>query len=301
MSRATVGPGMRGGKNVHPAFRRVAPAPDIGHEPRYKPAMSQFDDETRLHPIGEHTWSGRVHPSWNIGVNPNGGYLLALATAGLRQAAPQHPDPLSVTVHYLRPGLPDRPCEVDVRILRTGRTLSTARATLVQDGIPRLEVLAAMGALGASAEPVLTLPPPDMPPPEACLPRSAGEQGVILPILDRVDIRLHPAEARAGSAGQAQVTGWVRFADGRAPDAAAVLVFADAFAPAVFGLLGEVGWVPTVELTVQVRRRPSPGWMLGRFRTVDLLDGRLIEDWVLWDAEGHLVAQSRQLALVRSA
>jgi acyl-CoA thioesterase len=262
--------------------------------------MSQFDDETRLHPVGEHTWAGQVHPGWSIGANPNGGYLLALALAGVKQAAPQHPDPLSVTVHYLRPGLPDRPCEVDVRVLRTGRTLSTARGTLVQDGVPRLEVLAGMGALGASAAPVVTMPPPDIPPPEACVPRSAGEQGVALPILGRVDIRLHPDEAQAASAGQAQVTGWVRFRDGREPDTLATMLFVDAFPPAVFGLLGVVGWVPTVELTVHVRRRPAPGWMLGRFRTMDLLDGRLIEDGVLWDAEGHLVAQSRQLALVRT-
>jgi acyl-CoA thioesterase len=57
--------------------------------------------------------------------------------------------------------------------------------------------------------------------------------------------------------------------------------------------------VPTIELTVHVRRRPAPGWMLGQFRTLDLIDGRLIEDGVLWDSAGNLVAQSRQLALVR--
>jgi acyl-CoA thioesterase len=57
--------------------------------------------------------------------------------------------------------------------------------------------------------------------------------------------------------------------------------------------------VPTVALTVQVRRRPAPGWMLGRFWSQDLRDGRVIEDGALWDAQGHLVAQSRQLALVR--
>jgi acyl-CoA thioesterase len=39
--------------------------------------------------------------------------------------------------------------------------------------------------------------------------------------------------------------------------------------------------------------------MLAQFRTVDLADGRLIEDGLLWDARGRLVAQSRQLALVR--
>jgi len=261
--------------------------------------MSQFDDETLLQPDGDGTWSGRVHAGWNIGGNPNGGYLAAIAVAAARRAVPAHPDPLSVTLHYLRPGLSDQPCSVDVRVLRTGRTLSTVRATLRQAGEARLEVLAALGDLSVGDGPDIDLPVPPMPPPEQCVGRSPSEQGLDLPILGRVDIRLHPDEARAGAAGRPQVSGWVRFHDGRPPDPLATLLFCDAFPPAVFGLLGSVGWVPTVELTVQVRRRPEPGWMLGQFRTQDMVAGRLIEDGLLWDSAGRLVAQSRQLALVR--
>lgn len=40
-------------------------------------------------------------------------------------------------------------------------------------------------------------------------------------------------------------------------------------------------------------------WMRGRFVTHDLADGRLVEDGALWDSEGRLIAQSRQLALLR--
>jgi acyl-CoA thioesterase len=261
--------------------------------------MNQFDNETRLQSAGDGRFSGQVHPAWNIGTNPNGGYLLALAMTALRQQAPQHPDPLSVTVHYLRPGLSSQPCQVDALVLRTGRTLSTARATLVQEGTARLEVLAALGDLGAGSHPVLTLPAPVIPPPDQCTARSGDQQGVNLQLLSRLDVRLHPDGARAGNAGHAQVTGWIRFSDGRPPDTLAALLFSDAFPPSVFGLLGMVGWVPTVELTVHVRRHPAPGWMLGQFRTQDLSDGRLIEDGALWDSQGHLVAQCRQLALVR--
>ena len=67
----------------------------------------------------------------------------------------------------------------------------------------------------------------------------------------------------------------------------------------MFGLLGVIGWVPTVELTVHVRRRPAPGWLVGRFATSDLAAGRMIEDGCLWDEQGHLIVQSRQIALVR--
>ncbi|HWS76396.1 MAG TPA: thioesterase family protein [Quisquiliibacterium sp.] len=261
--------------------------------------MSDFETESRLLCVGEGAYTGHVHPSWNIGANPNGGYLLSLAVSALQQAAPGHVDPLTVTAHYLRPGLADRPCRIDVQVLRTGRTLSTGRASLSQEGRPCLEVLAALGDLSSDVTPTLAMPAPAMPPPEQCLSRSGAEQGMAMPILDRLDIRLHPDEARAGAAGRAQVTGWIRFHDGRPPDSLASVLFADAFPPAVFGLLGMVGWVPTIELTVHVRRRPAPGWMLGQFRTLDLIDGRLIEDGVLWDSAGNLVAQARQLALVR--
>ncbi|MBU6270206.1 MAG: thioesterase family protein [Betaproteobacteria bacterium] len=261
----------------------------------------RYDEEIRTTPSGEHTWDGRVHAAWNIGTNPNGGYLLSLAADALRQACPGHPDPLSITVHYLRPGVPDTDCRIRTQRLRAGRTLSTARATLEQQGEARIEVLAAMGDLAGADQPVLVPPPPVLPPPEQCEPRTGEAQSLMLPILQRLDIRLAPEEAVPGKAGRPQVTGWIRFRDGREPDPMACLLFADTFPPSVMGLLGNVGWVPTVELTVQVRHRPAPGWMLGQFRTLDFSDGRIIEDGALWDSTGRLVAQARQLALVRQA
>ncbi len=272
------------------------------HKPRqtrYRWRMSAFDDEIQVSEAGPGRYLGQVHPSWNIGQNPNGGYLLSLAVAAMRRAAPGHPDPLSVTVHYLRPGLPGQACDIETRVIRTGRTMSTVQASLVQEGSPRLVAMAALGDLATQTQATLSLPVPAIPPPDQCPQRSGDEQGVGLPLLDRLDIRLHPDQCRAGAAGEALVSGWIRFRDAREPDSLAALLFADTFPPAVFGLLGVVGWVPTVELTVHVRRRPAPGWMLGRFHTRDLVDGRIIEDGALWDSQGHLVVQSRQLALVR--
>ena len=120
------------------------------------PVMSSFDDDTHVAPLGPVSdaagsaaaFAGQVDPAWNIGANPNGGYLLALAAQAMRQRTPAQPDPLSITVHYLRPGLSGQPCHIDTQLLRSGRTLSTVRGTLLQDGQPRLELLAAMGHLG---------------------------------------------------------------------------------------------------------------------------------------------------------
>jgi len=80
-------------------------------------------------------------------------------------------------------------------------------------------------------------------------------------------------------------------------DSLGLLVVADALAPAVFNTLGSTSWVPTIELTVQVRGRPVPGYLAVSFRTRAITHGYLEEDGEIWDAGGNLVALSRQLAL----
>jgi len=260
--------------------------------------LSRFDETTTLEAQGDGRWRGRLAADWNIGDNPNGGYMVATVLGALAEALP-HPDPLSVTTHYLRPGVADEACEVRVDVLRTGRSLSTARARLVQEDKVRLEVLAAYGDLTvpAGVDADLTLEPPELPAPDDCVPRTGDLQGVDLPIVEQLDIRLHPAQAR-GEYGAAEMSGWIRFRDDRVPDARALLLFADAFPPSPLALLGAIGWVPTLELTVHVRRRPAPGWIRARLATDDLVDGRMIESGALWDSTGALVAQCRQLGLV---
>jgi hypothetical protein len=96
----------------------------------------------------------------------------------------------------------------------------------------------------------------------------------------------------------ARLEGWMRFADGRIADVAALPLLADAFPPAVLDV-SAAAWVPTVELTVHVRGRPAPGWIAASFRTRFLSDGYFEEDGELWDSTGRLVALSRQLAVAR--
>lgn len=60
--------------------------------------------------------------------------------------------------------------------------------------------------------------------------------------------------------------------------------------------MGLSGWVPTVELTAHIRRRPAPGPLRVAITTRNLAGGFLEEDAEVWDFEDRLVAQSRQLA-----
>jgi len=258
-----------------------------------------FDNETNVTSTTAGSWQGMVSPEWNIGTNPNGGYLLSLITNALSREL-SHPDPLSITTHYLRPGIPGAECSINVEILRIGKTVSNARATLYQENKARLEVMAVFGDLSQSVGIDTRIPmiPPKIPLPEHCVDRTGSLQGIELPIMNRLNVRLHPDQAKPGESEVPEISGWINFTDGREPDSRSLLLFCDAFPPSPFSFLGNVGWVPTVELTVHVRQKPLPGWVLGQFRTSDLADGRMIESGALWDSSGALVAQSRQLGLI---
>lgn len=263
-------------------------------------AANHFDAETEIALDDVGCWHGHMSPHWNIGDNPNGGYMLCCVLRAVANSVP-HPDPISVTTHFLRPGTPDAPFEISVDVVRTGRSVSTTRATLSQAGKARLEVLCAFGDLSQSAgveHKIDAVPRFDLPPPDDCPERSGETQGLHLPIMARLDVRLNPAHAVAGAADHADMSGWIRFVDERAADSLTLPMFADAFPPSPLALLGPVGWVPTLELTVQVRRRPQPGWVRAEFSTDDLDGGRMIETGKLFDSAGQLVAQSRQLGLV---
>lgn len=263
-----------------------------------------FDVETAVVPDGPGRWSAELSDRWNIGDNPNGGYAAAVVARALAAEA-GHQAPISLTTHYLRPALGGAPGTVRTEVVRAGRRTSTVEGSLVQRDQERLRVLATFGDLdgddatsGSRHPDLVTIGLPDVPPPEDCPGRMTLEQGVEVPIADRVDVRIHPELTGGAEVGRAEQLGWIRFADGRPTDPLSLPLFADAFPPSLFGVLGRVGWVPTIELTVHVRARPRPGWVRARFVTEDLQDGRLIEDGWLWDEAGTLVARSRQLGLL---
>jgi acyl-CoA thioesterase len=263
---------------------------------------SDFERDTAVRRDGD-AWTADLQPRWNVGENPNGGYLLAIAVRALQEATGR-PDPVTVTAHYLSPPA-DGPVRIETQIVKPGRTFVTAMGELVQGGRERVRVLGAFSDLSDRHGPTrVSARPPDIPGPDQCvslahLTRHAGRP--IPEIMNRFDLRL-PADSPWGRPGEGDpytITGWIRFRDGAAPSTVSAVAFADAFPPTLLGSVA-AGWVPTIELTVHVRGRPAPGWLLGTFRTRVLVDGMMEEDGELWDSEGRPVALSRQLAMVLS-
>src|SRR6266705_4020432 len=115
-----------------------------------------FDVATAVVPAGD-GFTASVDPGWTIGSRPNGGYLLALATRAALAVTGQ-PHPLAVSAQFVAPPSLG-PADLEVHLLRGGRSVANARVTLVQEGQPRLEALAGWrGRTGPTGWPTPSLP-----------------------------------------------------------------------------------------------------------------------------------------------
>ena len=251
--------------------------------------VDRFDAECRI--------------GWRVigGTAPNGGYLMAIGARAMALRA-ERPDPVTLTAHFLAP--PELgPLDVVTEMVREGGRHRTVAARLVQDGRECVRLLGAFGDLDRADGPTRVLREPPPWPPVASLPNPMDGLGDFPTpeILDRLDHRMPEKTigwTRGRPSGEGVHGGWARWADGAPMDVFGLLFVADAYPPAVFDLgVTEVSWAPTIELTVQVRERPAPGWLATRFATRALTHGYFEEDGELWDEDGRLVAISRQLAL----
>ncbi|HYK28457.1 MAG TPA: thioesterase family protein [Streptosporangiaceae bacterium] len=275
--------------------------------------MTSFDEATAVTPLGD----GRYHvepdarfaivaPGGTATAAVNGGALLATVLRAVLDSS-AHPHPVATSAHFLRvPKL--APAEVEVTWLKHGRTASTARATLVQDGQPVLDTTVTTGTVSEDAAgPELlswTGPRPAFPAMEDCVdlgkwPGTMAADGTA-GYAAQVEVLLDPAGTgwRDGApSGVPEMRGYFRLREDRDPDAYLLAMAVDGLPPVVFGL-GATGWAPTVELTWHMRAVPVPGPLQVAARCRHVSGGWFDEEAEVWDASGRLVAQSRQLARV---
>jgi acyl-CoA thioesterase len=263
--------------------------------------VPDFDEASATRQVSPGLHSVDIDGTWSVGEVPNGGYLLALILrAVLGESA--HPHPVTTNAHFVTPPTAG-PAQVKVDVVRTGRTIETLRATLIQDEQPRVEATVTTSTLSRTSPVEWVGPPPEpVAPVDECI-RAVVDlpDGTHVGLLEHVDLRLDPQTLGWFSgrpAGQLSMRGHVRLVDGTQPDPVVLALAVDSLPPTVFGL-GRLGWAPTVQLTVLTRSLPAPGWLTVHLRGRLVRDGWFDEEAEVYDADGALVAQSRQLARIR--
>ena len=259
---------------------------------------TEFERATAVAAAGEGRWTGSMDEAWFAPRGPNGGFVAAVVLRAMQErVADPLRRPRSLTLHYLRPPAAGE-VEVAVAVEREGRRLSTVSARLEQGG--RLCVV----ALAAFSDEFPTVADYADAAPEVAAPETiepSARHPALPPIAHRFETRPAVGPAPFSGADEALTGGWIAFADGPQPiDAPALALLADAWLPAPFTRLTEPVGAPTVDLTIHFRAPEvvveEP--VLAVFRSRVAHAGCCEEDGELWSADGRLLAQSRQLALL---
>lgn len=238
---------------------------------------------------------------WTMGPGfSHGGYLMSVALAGAL-AMSDHPDPVTMSAHFVRPGKVGD-ASLQRRVIKRGRSLSTIGVDIVQSDAVAVATITTFGDLAAASDIVYrSVAFPDIPPADQCIRASTSQNPLVPRMVDNLAMYLTPdstAWTRGKTLEQASMQGWVSFGDGRPIDCVSLPMFADSLPPPVFSVGSFAPWTPTIELTVHVRMRPKSERMAVSFHT-DLVGGSYFESsGTLWNEDGTLVAMSRQLQLI---
>ncbi|WP_322857631.1 thioesterase family protein [Mycobacterium shigaense] len=266
-----------------------------------------FTDLTTIEPTGAGTFAATIDPMWTIGSKVHGGCLMALCGAAAHQALGEVAlSPIALGANYLSAPDPGevrlstsvrrrgrQVCLVDVELSQRDRLAVRCTITLGHLDVdpPRHQETHAL--TGMAAEPGA----------DAIPVNSESPVGQIIHVSQGCDLRLDPTASGFldGKVGPPITRMWLRplVTDEVDPDKAALFaIMAGDISPPVIMQRGFFGWTPTVQLTTYLRRLPSPGWMRVMASSTLLGDTWFEEDHVIVDAAGHIVAQSRQLALL---
>jgi acyl-CoA thioesterase len=263
--------------------------------------MSKFERDTTVTEVEPGVFEGVVNRDWWIVFGPNGGFLAAMLVKAMGAAVQDDARMArSLTIHYT--AAPDEgPVRIRTTVERAGRSLTTVTARMEQQG--RLIALA-IGAFSRARCAEIEFddaPPPDVPPPEdvpVVEPRPE-----LPPFARQWELRYAIGQRPfSGYDGSTLTGGWIKPLDPHPIDAALVAQITDAWLPAVFSRLTGPNAVPTIDLTIHFRADlPLPAdYLLVTFESRLSQGGFVEEDGWIWSRNGHLIAQSRQLALLQA-
>lgn len=261
------------------------------------------------HGLGHHV--AVIDPIWTIGSKVHGGCMMAVCAAAARRTmvnagAPTALQPVAVSANYLY-----APDPGEVRLVTTvrkrGAQVCQVDVQLSQDHRVAVSAAVTLGMLDAGEpihrEPHALSQMPVEPSAEAIRVTADHPMGQVVHVAQGCDLRVDPATAvfLNGQTGDPINRMWLRPFEADEADPDTSLLFAlmagDISAPVTMNR-GMFGWAPTVQLTTYLRRRPAPGWLRVMAHATVLGSTWFEEDHLILDSAGHVVVQSRQLAMI---
>jgi acyl-CoA thioesterase len=278
--------------------------------------MGSAWDDLELVPVAGHAgrFTASISEPWTLAAVPQGGIVAAVAARGMATTLGIPEQTLRSLSVVFAGKVAGGPVDVDVTVLRAGRSMSQLTATVRNPGATAgLTAVAVFGAPRRGFE-FTDRGFPEVPPPD-------GLRSFRDPIPDGVDfeftraplpfweeiIETRPAVGRPPwephEDGPAEVAFWYRIDDPPLDDDGyldplASIVVCDTMPNAVAQKIGpDADWFgPSADLTIHLLDRARPGWLLGHNLARHAGDGYASVEMALWDPDGPtLVAYATQV------
>jgi len=260
--------------------------------------MYLFDRDILLDELGDSRFTGVVSDNWSVNGNPNGGYLMAMIANAMLRKSDKKETP-TVTANYLSRCVPGK-VEIHISEIARSRQFTRFEARLSQKGEERVRALGTFASENNDyAVKRYETEAPELAPVGECVQMPPIPQYTLF---QNLDLRLDPTCAGWMTGKLTDVSqnkGYFSFRDGRPIDLFSLFLIIDAMPPAAVASQGETAWVPTIELSVNVRHLPQTDRLKCSLRTRFITFGLLEADGEVWDEEGNLAAISRQIAQFR--
>lgn len=254
-------------------------------------------------------WRAELPPIWGAPTFPQGGIVSAVAVRAMTAALATPEQRLrSVSTVFAAP-VAAGPLEIDVTVLRRGRSLSQLSATVRNPGEDAGHTsIAVFGSVRPGFEFTELRPPTVLPPERSVSFRDMPAdfvRRVEFPYWNQVEGRIalgHPWWEQWESSA-AERAYWYRFDEpplvaGGVLDPAAVVTLCDTMPGAVGERMGSglpFFLPPSTDLTVHLLGDAGPGWLLGHNRARWAGDGYASAEITLWDPTRGLVAYATQV------
>jgi len=261
--------------------------------------MHLFDHDILFEPGEPLSFAGQITDNWSINGIPDGGYLMAILANAMMQHSEMKATPI-ITANFLNRCEPGD-AEILIEKMAASKQFNRFQGSLRQNGKEKIRAFGTFSdenrecpleSYEASCPEITAL--------EKCLPVPKLPDYTLF---GQLDVRLDPACTgwlSGKMSAKSESKGYIRFKSHRPFDVPSILLIADSFPPAIFSSQGMVAWVPTIELSVNIRKIPTTDWLKCSFRTRFITCGLLEEDGEIWDQKDELIAISRQIAQFRA-
>jgi acyl-CoA thioesterase len=256
-----------------------------------------FATDTAVTQVGPGRFTAELHEHWSSLVGIHGGYTAAIVANAMTTAVDDPSRALrSFATQFAsipRPG----PVDIEVTVERTGRSMTTTGARLLQEG----KLLQIAHAASSTTRPGLAyddhVRPRDADPGDT--PRFSSSDGV--GHFQNADVRLDPEPVLFAGGDEALVAAWLQPLDGEAIDAVWLVAMCDLLPPAIFSRTTGPVAAATIEYVVHLAAaEPSvpPGeYVYLSCRSPLSSEGFAVEDATMWAPDGRVLAVARQTRL----